>query len=203
MDILNQMDFSILNFIAAYFQCDWLNAIMPLVTALGDNGFIWGLLAAALLTKRKYRKTGIGILAVLVLGFLVCNLGIKPLVARIRPFEFNASVQLLVNAPLDYSFPSGHAESSFAAVTVLFLNRIKGRYIALVLAVMIAFSRLYLYVHYPTDVLAGGLLGICLGFVVVYLVDRATAPQHVRLVNLPDEKKELNSGEVTDSVRLR
>ncbi len=175
MNFVNQIDFSILNFIVAYFQCGFLDTVMPVVSELGNNGFIWGILALGLLWKKEHRKTGFGILAVLVIGFIICNLGIKPLVARIRPFEFNPAIKLLVTAPLDYSFPSGHTWASFAAVTVLFLHRLKGRYVALAFAMLMAFSRLYLYVHYPTDVLAGILLGIGLGVMTVYLGNRIMA----------------------------
>lgn len=100
---------------------------------------------------------------------ILCNLILKNLVGRIRPFDWNAAVQLLVARPDDPSFPSGHTSASFAAVAVLMLNRWKGRYPALVLAVLIAFSRLYLYVHFPTDVLGGLVLGTFCGVLAVFL----------------------------------
>jgi len=196
MNFVNQVDFSILNFIVAHFQCGALDMMMPMVSALGNNGFIWGILALVLLWKKEHRKTGWGILAVLVIGFIICNLGIKPMVARIRPFEFNSAIKLLVTAPLDYSFPSGHTWASFAAVTVLFLHRLKGRYMALAFAMLMAFSRLYLYVHYPTDVLAGILIGIGLGVMTVYLGNKIMAGAKSDLCGLgkmtktmPAEKK--------------
>ena len=96
---------------------------------------------------------------------LLCNLILKPLVARIRPYDVNTAVQLLVSKPVDYSFPSGHTAASFASVVALFMAGERKLWKpALVLAVLIAFSRLYLYVHYPTDVLGGLILGLIAGY---------------------------------------
>ena len=100
------------------------------------------------------------VLAALVLDMVLCNGILKPLVGRARPFTANPSIQLLVSKPADYSFPSGHTAAAFAAVSALFFAGEKKIWKgALVLAVLIAFSRLYLYVHYPTDVLGGAVVG--------------------------------------------
>jgi undecaprenyl-diphosphatase len=179
MFFINQIDFSILNFIAAHFHYTWLDTLMPLVTALGDNGIIWILLSAAFLVMPRYRKVGIAIILALLLGFIICNLGLKPLAARLRPFEFNEAIHLLIKAPLDYSFPSGHTEASFAAVTVLFLYQVRGWFAAMLLAFAIAFSRLYLYVHYPTDVFAGAIIGICMGILSLYIMKRVMVKEFV------------------------
>lgn len=192
MSFINQVDFSILNFIAAYFHYAWLDRVMPLVTALGDNGAIWIVLAVVFLVMPRYRKVGIGIILALLLGFIICNLGLKPLAARLRPFEFNEAVHLLIKAPLDYSFPSGHTEASFAAVTVLFLHRLKGRFAALFLAFAIAFSRLYLYVHYPTDVFAGTIIGICMGILSVYSIKRFFVKDFVVTEEMKLDQNKLN-----------
>ena len=105
-------------------------------------------------------------LAALLADVLLCNVVIKNLVARTRPFDVNTAVQLLVAKPRDYSFPSGHTAASFASVTALYLAGEKKLWkIALVLAVLIAFSRLYLYVHYPTDVLGGIITGAIAGYI--------------------------------------
>ena len=101
----------------------------------------------------------------LVVDALLCNVILKPLVARIRPYDVNTAVQLLVSKPVDYSFPSGHTAASFASVVALFMAGERKLWkTALVLAVLIAFSRLYLYVHYPTDVLGGLILGLIAGY---------------------------------------
>lgn len=98
-------------------------------------------------------------------GALLCNVILKPLVARIRPYDVNTAVQLLVSKPVDYSFPTGHTAASFASVVALFMAGERKLWkTALVLAVLIAFSRLYLYVHYPTDVLGGLILGLIAGY---------------------------------------
>ena len=94
----------------------------------------------------------------------MCNVLLKPLVGRARPFQSDGSVALLVSSPGDFSFPSGHTGASFAAAAVMFFGRSSLWGWALALAALIAFSRLYLYVHYPSDVLAGALLGILTGW---------------------------------------
>ena len=92
------------------------------------------------------------------------NMILKPLVARLRPFTVNTAVELLIPPPADFSFPSGHTYASFASSTAILRNNRRIGSCALVLAILIAFSRLYLYVHYPTDVLFGILLGILAGW---------------------------------------
>ena len=141
---------------------------MPWISHLGDSGAIWILLAAVflLLGKREGSK-GIQILLALLLSLLFCNLILKSAVGRIRPFVFNPAVELLVPPPMDPSFPSGHTSASFAAATVLLATKWKGRWVALGLAVLIAFSRLYLYVHFPSDVVGGMGVGILCGLLAV------------------------------------
>lgn len=135
------------------------------ITKLGNAGFIWLVLAAVLLVRPKTRKSGVIVAAALVLDLIVCNGILKNVFARVRPCDVNSSVALLVARPTDYSFPSGHTASSFAAVAALYFAGEKKLWKpALVLAALIAFSRLYLYVHYPTDILGGIVVGIAAGF---------------------------------------
>ena len=109
--------------------------------------------------------------AALIMDLLICNVAVKNLAARTRPYEVNTSVQLLVAKLHDYSFPSGHTAASFASVTALYLAGEKKLWKpALVLACLIAVSRLYLYVHYPTDVLGGMIFGILAGFAGYWIV---------------------------------
>ena len=109
--------------------------------------------------------------AALIMDLLICNVAVKNLVARTRPYDVNTSVQLLVAKLHDYSFPSGHTAASFASVTALYLAGEKKLWKpALVLACLIAVSRLYLYVHYPTDVLGGMIFGILAGFAGYWIV---------------------------------
>jgi undecaprenyl-diphosphatase len=167
------IDSTILNFIYDNCRTSWLDVLMPLITRLGDSGVIWIVLAFCLLVSRKYRKTGIALCCALVLDMIICNGILKPFVARIRPCDLNTSVQLLIPRPTDFSFPSGHAAASFATVSALYFCRQKLWIPALILAWFIAFSRLYLYVHYPSDVIAGILLGSILGFIGCKLADCA------------------------------
>ena len=149
-----------------------LDPIMCWITKLGNVGAVWILLGIVLLLIPKTRKSGCIVLAALVLDVILCNGVLKHLVARVRPCEVNRDVALLITRPTDYSFPSGHTAASFAAVTALYAAWEKKLWKwALVLAVLIAFSRLYLYVHYPTDILGGILMGIFCGHLANWCVN--------------------------------
>lgn len=142
-----------------------ITKIMKAASKLGDAGFIWILLTGVLLMIPKTRKVGILVSVALLLDVLTCNVILKPLIARTRPYDVNKAVELLIRAPRDYSFPSGHTAASFAAAAALwFADKKKLAIPALVLAVLIAFSRMYFYVHYPTDVLGGAILGMVCGW---------------------------------------
>lgn len=158
------VDFTILNFIRDNCSTAWLDVLMPLITRLGNSGAVWIALALCLLTGRKHRKTGFALCCALALEVIVCNGVLKPFVARARPCDVNTAIQLLIPRPTDFSFPSGHTAASFTAVSTLYFRRQKLWAPALILAALIAFSRLYLYVHYPSDVVAGILLGPIFGF---------------------------------------
>ena len=150
-----------------------LDKILAFITSLGNAGIIWIVLAVVLLTLPKTRKTGIIVAAALLMDLILCNLILKNLVARVRPYDVNTAIAILIKKPLDFSFPSGHTAASFAAMTALFLAKMKKAWIAsLVLAVLIAFSRLYFYVHYPTDVLGGAVVGILSGIIGYAIVEK-------------------------------
>ena len=160
-------DLPILDWIAANLWCPFLDAVMPAVTLLGDAGIFWILIAVALLLFRKTRRVGLGMAFALLAGLLLCNLTLKPLCQRIRPYDyqyevFGKLIPLIIERQHDFSFPSGHTIASFEASGVIVLNNKKWGIAALVLASLIAFSRLYLYVHYPTDVLVSIVLGFAL-----------------------------------------
>jgi len=170
-------DLPILEWIAANLKCGFLDFLMPLITLLGDAGIFWILCSVVLIFIPKYRKIGLGMGVSLLIGLLVCNVTLKPLVGRIRPYDyqlqhFQKEIILLVEGLHDFSFPSGHTIASFEAATVLLINNKKLGIPAMVLAVLIAFSRLYLYVHYPTDVLASIVLGIGIAFLGNFLVKK-------------------------------
>lgn len=173
-------DLPILDWIQEHLQCTFLDKTMPIVTLFGDGGVFWIGVAVLLLFFAKYRKTGFSMGMALVLGLAVCNITLKPLVARIRPYdlqlqEFGREITLLIKAQSDFSFPSGHTIASFEACTVLMLHDKRMGIPATVLAILIAFSRLYLYVHYPTDVLVSLVLGILFGLLGNFLVNKIYA----------------------------
>ena len=173
-------DLPILDWIQEHLQCTFLDKAMPIVTLFGDGGVFWIGVAVLLLFFAKYRKTGFSMGMALVLGLVVCNITLKPLVARIRPYdlqlqEFGREITLLIKAQSDFSFPSGHTIASFEACTVLMLHDKRMGIPATVLAILIAFSRLYLYVHYPTDVLVSLVLGILFGLLGNFLVNKIYA----------------------------
>ena len=141
------------------------DAVIPLITKLGDKGIIWILLAAVLLLIPKTRRTGAILTAALCVDLILCNGILKNLFARVRPFDVNTSVQLLIPKPADFSFPSGHTAASFSSAAALFFAGEKKLWKpVLALAVVIAFTRLYLYVHYPTDILGGMAVGTAAGY---------------------------------------
>ena len=170
-----QFELSVLDNIQSYLRCDFLDAAMPIISMLGNVGAIWIVCAVVLILIPKTRKVGVVLAVSLAIEALCCNVILKPLVARIRPFDVNTAVQLLISPPTDFSFPSGHTGAAFAAASALFFSKNRLWIPSLVLAILIAFSRLYLYVHYPTDVLGGILLGILsgwLGYTLVGLIKK-------------------------------
>lgn len=158
---------------------DWLQTLhtpfadkmMLAITHLGDMGIVWILLAVVLCLIPQTRRSGIIVAVALCMDVIVCNGILKNVFARTRPFDVNETVQLLIAAPRDFSFPSGHTGASFAAVAALYFAGEKRLWkVSAVLAVLIAFSRMYLYVHYPTDILGGVLVGLGAGAAGYYFV---------------------------------
>lgn len=165
-------ELAILDGIQAHLRCSFLDAALPFISRLADHGEVWIVLAAVLLLLRRQRRCGAAISCALVLDLVSCNMLLKPLFGRIRPFAVNTAVELLSAPPVDASFPSGHAAASFAAVFALKTAGSPLWKPALALAVVIAFSRLYLYVHWPTDVLGGALLGAAVGWAGAKIVEK-------------------------------
>lgn len=157
------IDWNILRWIQDTLTGPFLDLLMPKITLLGNGGAIWILAAVILLCTKKYRRQGILLLAGLIAGVLVGNVCLKHLIARPRPCWLDSSVQMLIANPTDYSFPSGHTFSSVIGATVLTKTNRRFGYAAIPLAALIAFSRLYLYVHFPSDVLAAAVLGVVIG----------------------------------------
>lgn len=174
------VEFSILDFIQNQFRTPFGDFVMPLISKLGNGGIIWLVLSGLLCVFPKYRKAGVTMLTALALDVLLCNVMLKPLVGRMRPFTVNTGMELLINAPKDFSFPSGHTAASFAAAFALLFVKNKLWIPSMILASLIAFSRLYLYVHYPTDVLTGILLGLIVS-VAANVICRLAEP-HIRKI---------------------
>lgn len=149
-----------------------LTKIMAFITMLGEAGWFWIVLGVILLCTKKYRKCGVAVLFALILDLILANIILKPLVARPRPCWIREDIELLVRVPKDYSFPSGHTMASFASAGALLLTEKKFGIAACVLAALMGISRLYFYVHFPTDVLVGTVLGILCGIAGVYLMKR-------------------------------
>jgi len=182
--LAESFDLPILDWIQANLQSELMDTVMPIVTMFGDAGIFWIACALLLMIFPKTRRMGLGMGFALAMGLLVCNVTLKPLVARIRPYDYQIDIlgrswesllaagRLLVDTPHDFSFPSGHTIASFEACTVLMLGNKKLGIPATLLAIAIAFSRLYLYVHYPTDVVASVILGTLFGILGFWLAKK-------------------------------
>lgn len=172
LESLVTLDGNILLFIQEFIRNPFLNPIVIFITSLGDGGFVWILATIALLIPKKTRKIGYMSALALLGSLLINNTLIKNLVARPRPYTVLSELQILIPKPGEYSFPSGHTSSSFAAAAVFYRQLPKKFGVpAITLAVLIGLSRLYVGVHYPTDVLAGAVMGIVLSYLAEALVN--------------------------------
>lgn len=192
MEFIQSLDYQILAAIIAHVRSDFLTPLVLFITHLGDGGTVWIILAALCLLRRQTRPCGVTMLLALLIGLLVGNMTIKPLVARPRPFLTYPELTNLIKQG-GWSFPSAHAMSSFAAATSFFLFfRRSGHAVygipVLVLAALIALSRLYVCVHYPSDVFCGALLGVALAFLSTWLVREGTSLYHDRTGGSRHEK---------------
>ncbi|WP_318361518.1 phosphatase PAP2 family protein [uncultured Agathobaculum sp.] len=178
IDIVHTMDYSILAYISEKWRGGSLDTVWKLFSLLGNYGAVWIALAVLLLFFRKTRRAGLAMLIALGVGYAVGNVWLKELVMRPRPFVTHTDLTPLLDPGDRWSFPSGHALSSFAAATALFFFHKKTGLLAYLLAACIAFSRLYASVHYPTDVLAGAVLGILCGLAAAWFADRFTDQLH-------------------------
>ncbi len=167
-----EFEFKILDFIHEYMSSPVMDKIMCFFTFLGNAGWIWIALACVCLCSKKYRYTGIMLSVGLLMSLVVANLILKPAFARLRPFQIKEGIELIIAAPNDFSFPSGHTMASAICATIIFLQHKKMGIYAIVLATIISFSRLYLYMHFPTDVFFGAILGMLLGVLAVKIVRR-------------------------------
>lgn len=191
MDTITQIDGNLLIGIQQALNADWLTPIMKVITAFGEYGIFWILVCAVLLVFKKTRRLGIICTLSLALTFVLCNGIIKPLVDRTRPFEAFTAVHPFLPHPGDASFPSGHTANSMGPAWGMFMasrdekapmgwqgEGVPARTVhkwsiaAIVLALLIGLSRLYLGMHYPSDVLCAILVGMMCATVVCALVEK-------------------------------
>lgn len=176
IDIFIQAEEMILLFVQEVIRNPLLTPFFTAVTRLGDNGILWIVTAAVLLFPKKTRKIGCMMFLALLGSLIINNLFLKNLVARVRPYEAIPELLPLIEKQPDDSFPSGHTASSFAAASILF-RRLPRRFgvPALLLAALIAFSRLYLGVHYLSDILCGLASGVVISYAAEAAVEEAAA----------------------------
>lgn len=170
------MEFQFLDFLQTIHN-PVLDKIMIFFTTLGNAGILWIVLAVIFLCMKKYRKCGAAMIVSLIFGLIFGNLILKNVIARERPCWINETVQMLIAVPKDYSFPSGHTLASFGAATAIFCSHRRIGIAAYIVAAVIAFSRMYLYVHFPTDILAGLILGLIFGVLACFLVNKLWAKE--------------------------
>lgn len=164
-----KLEWKILYWIHNKLSCPFLDFIIPKITILGTFGIIWNITAIILIFTKQYRKGGIILLIGLVTGVLIGNLILKNLIARQRPCWIDKDIKLLVKNPEDYSFPSCHTLSSVIAATILTLISPAFALGAIPVALLISFSRLYLFVHYLSDILIASAMGVVIGLAAFYI----------------------------------
>lgn len=172
MEAIQAFDLSILNWIHNTLQCGFLDSFAVFISYLTTSGIIWIVTGIILIFFKKTRAVGIIVIIALALGFLSGDVLLKHIVNRPRPFTVNTDIALLIKQPSGASFPSTHSVLAASATTVLLAKKRPLGFIALALTICIAFSRLYLYVHYPTDVLCGLLLGTLCGLLALFIAKK-------------------------------
>ena len=173
-DFIQNIDISVIEKIYSLqhnLNSELFNKIMIFFTILGDNGMIWIAVALILFLNRKYRKIGLFSIISLIICALAVNVILKPLIHRPRPFSKLADIVLLIKAPKDFSFPSGHTAASFVMVYIFFRHIKKFFVPVFITGILIAFSRMYLSVHFPSDIIAGIIIGIFSGYAGEKLTD--------------------------------
>ncbi len=182
---LQELDFQILDWIRAHLCCAFLDLLMPKISFLGNAAILWIVITIALLCVRRYRQRGIALAAGLVTYLIIGNTLLKNLIARSRPCWMRPEIGLLIRAPRDYSFPSGHTMAAFISATILMHYDRRWGTAAYITAALIGFSRLYLYVHFPSDVLGGAVLGVLTGLAVVRICEKVWRKEHPEEEGMP------------------
>ena len=170
MDAILTFDGSILLWIQEHLRAGFATPAVMFLTRLGDHGMLWIAMALVLMAFRRTRRIGLTCAISMAIGLVLTNLVIKNWVARVRPYEVVQGLECLVGAQKDFSFPSGHTTNGLACAWVIFrLAPKKYGAPALALAIVIALTRLYVGVHYPTDILGGAVIGLACAMIALRL----------------------------------
>ena len=172
--LLWKFDFEILFFIQKYIRNDFLDVVVPFYTSLGEDGIIWIVIGLIMLIPKKTRKCGIMVLVALLVMLVTNNIILKNIIARPRPCAKYPEMVDLVHVPSSYSFPSGHTVSAIAVAVTIFLQHKKLGIAALVMAVVMGLTRLYVFVHFPTDVYGGMIVGTAIALFVYWAEKKVT-----------------------------
>ncbi len=167
IDMIQRFDVQILEFIQVHVQNNVLDKFFSFATQLGDNGLIWIAISLFLLISKKNRKVGIMVILALTLALIVNEGLLKNLVQRPRPFITYPEFNWITYKPSGYSFPSSHAATSFAAAGILAKKLKRYKVIFWALALSISLSRIYLLVHYPSDLIVGMMIGMSCSWIVL------------------------------------
>lgn len=163
MSLIQNLDNYILLAIKKHLHNRYMDIIMPVITFMGNLGIVWIVIAVPLIVINRYRVIGKLIILSLIISTIIGEGIVKHIVKRARPCNNIDNTNLLISKPKSYSFPSGHTLSSFTVAEILSMYFVQFKFIFIAIALLIALSRLYLYVHYPTDVIAGIVIGLLCG----------------------------------------
>lgn len=169
---MNYIEAEILKYISSFISNPFFDGFFVFVSFLGNKGALWIILTAVMLIFKKTRKAGICCALSLIICLILGNIILKPLIGRIRPYNFDSDIQIIIPPLFDGSFPSGHTMAAFAFAASLRKYFKKAGRFAIIVAIFMGLSRIYLCVHYPTDVLAGTLLGIGFGILSYKICER-------------------------------
>ena len=176
-DVLQNWDVNVLNWIQEHVCNPFLDIVFTILTYFGEGGIFWIAMALVFLFYKKTRRTGIMMGAAMIIGIALGNGILKNVIGRVRPYDLEGALRaakdIIVPVSSDASFPSGHSLACFECATVLMYRNVKIGIPALILSIGVGLSRIYAYVHYPTDVIAGAILGCLfalLGIVIVNAV---------------------------------
>ena len=171
MSYLQHLDKLLLDFFSSGIKNSFFDILMPFVSVINNHGEIWVALSIILIINKntKIRRLGVSSLIALALGGILGNMILKDIISRARPIGDELNFNFIINLPKSYSFPSGHTTSSFAVFGAFLFSKARYKYWVLAGAILISFSRVYLHVHYPSDIIGGILLGLFCGCLAVHM----------------------------------